>query len=110
MLIRRCLIAIGLVSAMAVTTPALAQSVSIHPGGVGIHFGHDHHDRDWRADRHERNWRADRHDRNWRADRHDRNRERAERGFAFERGRFGGCRTVTTEHDDGSVHRVRRCD
>jgi hypothetical protein len=28
----------------------------------------------------------------------------------YERGRYGGCRTVTIERDDGSVRRVRRCD
>jgi hypothetical protein len=118
MLIKRCLVALGFVSAMAISAPALAQGVSLHGPGVSLHFGHhDRGDRDRSWRRADRNWeRGDRdrsrrraeRDRNW--ERADRDRRRAERGFAFERERFGGCRTVTIEHDNGDVRRVRRCD
>jgi hypothetical protein len=63
-----------------------AQGVYIGPGGVGIDTG--------RPAYRERYYRGDRSD----------------RSYAYERGRFGGCRTVTIERDDGSVRRVRRCD
>ena len=85
MLIRSCLVALGLVSAMAIAAPAptLAQGVHIEgPGGVGVHIGPRHRERHYGGDR----------------------------SYAYERGRFGGCRTITIEHDDGSVRRVRRCD
>ena len=88
MLVTRALVALGFVGAMAIGTPAagLAQGVYIGPGGVGIDTG--------RPAYRERYYRRDRSD----------------RSYAYERGRFGGCRTVTIERDDGSVRRVRRCD
>jgi hypothetical protein len=91
MLVTRTLVALGFVGAMAIGTPApsLAQGVYIGPGGVGIDTGRP-------ADR-ERYYRGDRSD-------------RSDRSYAYERGRFGGCRTVTIERDDGSVRTVRRCD
>ena len=91
MLVTRTLVALGFVGAMAIGTPAasLAQGVYIGPGGVGIDIGRP-------ADR-ERYYRGDRSD-------------RSDRSYAYERGRFGGCRTVTIERDDGSVRTVRRCD
>jgi hypothetical protein len=84
MLVTRTLVALGFVGAMAMATPAptLAQGVYIGPSGVGVDTGRP----GWR----ERHYRD-----------HD---------YAYERGRFGGCRTVTIERDDGSVRRVRRCD
>jgi hypothetical protein len=101
MLIRSCLVALGLVSAMAIAAPAptLAQGVHIEgPGGVGVHIGPRHRERHYGGDRSYTNER-----RYHRGDRSD-------RSYAYERGRFGGCRTITIEHDDGSVRRVRRCD
>ena len=88
MLVTRTLAALGFVGAMAIGTPApsLAQGVYIGPGGVGIDTG--------RPAYRERYYRGDRSD----------------RSYAYERGRSGGCRTVTIERDDGSVRRVRRCD
>jgi hypothetical protein len=85
MLIRRCLVALGLFSAMAIASPAptLAQGVHIQGPGVGIDIG--------RPGYRERYYRGD-------------------RSYAYERGRFGGCRTITIERDDGIVRRVRRCD
>jgi hypothetical protein len=85
MLVTRTLVALGFVGVMAIATPApsLAQGVYIGPGGVGIDTG--------RPAYRERYYRG-------------------HRGYAYERGRFGGCRTVTIERDDGSVRRVRRCD
>jgi hypothetical protein len=85
MLVKRTLLALGFVGAMAIATPAtsLAQGVYIGPGGVGIDTG--------RPAYRERHYRG-------------------HRSYAYERGRFGGCRTVTIERDDGSVRRVRRCD
>jgi hypothetical protein len=84
MLVTRTLLAVGFVGAIALASPAptLAQGVYIGPGGVGLDTGR----RGWR----ERHYRD-----------HD---------YAYERGRFGGCRTVTIERDDGSVRRIRRCD
>ena len=84
MVIARTLVALGFVGAMAIGMPApsLAQGVYIGPGGVGIDTG--------RPAYRERSYR--------------------DRSYAYERGRFGGCRTVTIERDDGSVRRVRRCD
>jgi hypothetical protein len=85
MLVTRTLVALGFVGAMAIATPApsLAQGVYIGPGGVGIDTGRPAYRERY---------------------------HRAYRGYAYERGRFGGCRTVTIERDDGSVRRVRRCD
>jgi len=85
MLVTRTLVALGFVGAMAIGTaaPSLAQGVHIGPGGIGIDTG--------RPAYRERYYRGD-------------------RSYAYERGRFGGCRTVTIERDDGSVRRVRRCD
>jgi hypothetical protein len=85
MLVTRTLVALGFVGAMAIATPApsLAQGVYIGPGGVGIDTGRSAY-----RERYHRGY----------------------RGYAYERGRFGGCRTVTIERDDGSVRRVRRCD
>jgi len=84
MLVTRTLLAVGFVGAIALASPAptLAQGVYIGPGGVGLATGRP----GWR----ERHYRD-----------HD---------YAYERGRFGGCRTVTIERDDGSVRRIRRCD
>jgi hypothetical protein len=55
---------------------------------------------------HERHYRGDRtyERRHYRGDRD------VDRSYAYDRGRFGGCRTITIERDDGSVRRVRRCD
>jgi hypothetical protein len=39
-----------------------------------------------------------------------RERHYRDHNYAYERGRFGGCRNVTIERDDGTVRRVRRCD
>jgi hypothetical protein len=80
MLIRSCLVALGLISAMAIATPTptLTQGVYIEGPGMGIHFGR-------RGDR-ERHYRGDR-ERHYRGDRSD-------RSYAYERGRFGGCRTM----------------
>jgi hypothetical protein len=87
MLVTKTLAALGFVGAMAMATPApsLAQGVYIGPGGIGIDTG--------RPAYRERYYR-----------------DRDYRGYAYERERFGGCRTVTIERDDGSVRRVRRCD
>jgi hypothetical protein len=78
------LAALGFIGAMALGTsaPTLAQGVYVGPGGVGIDTG--------RPTYRERHYR--------------------DRSYAYERGRFGGCRTVTIERDDGSVRRIRRCD
>jgi len=86
MLIMRTLAALGFVGAMALGTPAptLAQGVYIGPGGVGVDVGRPTY--------------------------RDRERYRGDRSYAYERGRFGGCRTVTIERDNGSVRRIRRCD
>jgi hypothetical protein len=85
MLVTRTLVALGFVGAMAIgmSAPSLAQGVYIGPGGVGIDTGRPRYS--------ERYYRGD-------------------RSYAYERGRFGGCRTVTIERDDESVRRVRRCD
>jgi hypothetical protein len=84
-MLTRTLVAVGFVGAMAIATsaPSLAQGVYIGPGGVGIDTG--------RPAYRERYYRD-------------------HRGYAYERGRYGGCRTVTIERDNGSVRRVRRCD
>jgi hypothetical protein len=105
MLIRTCLVALGVVGAIAIATPAptLAQGVHIEgPGGVGVHIGRQGH--------RERHYRGDRSDRSYAYDRRHYRGDRTDRSYAYERGRFGGCRTVTIEHDDGDVRRVRRCD
>jgi hypothetical protein len=88
MWMKTSLAALGMMGALAAATPVptLAQGVYIGPGGVGIDTG--------RPAYRERYYRGDRSD----------------RSYAYERGRFGGCRTVTIERDDGSVRRVRRCD
>jgi hypothetical protein len=88
-MLTRTMLALGFVGAMAIGTPAptLAQGVYIGPGGVGIDTG--------RPAYRERYYRGDRD---------------YDRSYAYERGRFGGCRTITIERDDGSVRRVRRCD
>jgi hypothetical protein len=88
MLVTRTLAALGFVGAMAIGTPAssLAQGVYIGPGGIGIDTG--------RPAYRERYYSGDRID----------------RSYAYERGSFRGCRTVTIERDDGSMRRVRRCD
>src|SRR5437764_14901541 len=85
MLISRSLVALGFVGAitMAMPAPTLAQGVHIEGPGVGIDVG--------RPGYRERYYRGD-------------------RGYAYDRGRFGGCRTITIERDDGSVRRIRRCD
>jgi hypothetical protein len=85
MLVIRTLLALGFVGAMAIAAPAssVAQGVYIGPGGVRIDTG--------RPAYRERYYRG-------------------HRGYAYERGRFRGCRTVTIERDDGSVRGVRRCD
>jgi hypothetical protein len=85
MLIVRSLLALGFVGAIAVAAPAptLAQGVYIEGPGVGVDIGRPRYrDRDYRSDR----------------------------SYAYDRRRFGGCRTITIERDDGSVRRVRRCD
>jgi hypothetical protein len=84
MLSRTWLVALGFVSAMGVAAPAptLAQGVYLQGPGVGVEIG--------RPAYHERYYR--------------------DRSYAYDRGRFGGCRTITIERDDGSVRRVRRCD
>src|SRR5262249_32671485 len=73
--------------AMAVATPApsLAQGVYIGPGGVGVDTGPPRYREPYYSERY----------------------HRGDRGYAYERGRFGGCRTVTIERDDGSMRRVR---
>jgi hypothetical protein len=88
MWMKTSLAALGMMGALAAATPVptLAQGVYIGPGGVGIDTG--------RPAYRERYYRGDRSD----------------RSYAYERGRFGGCRTVTIERDDGSMRRVRRCD
>ena len=90
MVVTRALVALGFVGAMAIGTPApsLAQGVYIGPGGVGIDTGPPRYREPYYSERH----------------------YRGDRGYAYERGRCGGCRTVTIERDDGSVRRVRRCD
>jgi hypothetical protein len=84
MLVTRTLVALGFAGAMAIaaSAPTFGQGVYIGPGGVGVDTGRP----GWR----ERHYR--------------------DHNYAYERGRFGGCRTVTIERDDGSVRRVRRCD
>jgi len=84
MVVRTMLAALGFVGTMAVASPAptMAQGVYLQGPGVGVEIG--------RPGYHERYYR--------------------DRSYAYERGRFGGCRTVTIERDDGSVRRVRRCD
>ena len=84
MMVRTMLAALGFVGTMAVASPAptMAQGVYLQGPGVGVEIG--------RPGYHERYYR--------------------DRSYAYERGRFGGCRTVTIERDDGSVRRVRRCD
>jgi hypothetical protein len=85
MWMKTSLAALGMMGALAAATPVptLAQGVHIGPGGVGIDVGRP----------------------GWR-ERHD----RAYRGYAYERDRRPGCRTVTIERDDGSMKRIRRCD
>ena len=85
MLMTRSLVALGFVGAMTVATPAptLAQGVYFGERGVGIDMG--------RPSYRERHHRGD-------------------RSYAYDRGRFGGCRTITIERDDGSVRRIRSCD
>jgi hypothetical protein len=84
MVVRTMLVALGFVGAMAVARPAptMAQGVYLQGPGVGVEIG--------RPGYRERYYR--------------------DRSYAYERGRFGGCRTVTIERDGGSVRRVRRCD
>ena len=84
MWLKTSLAALGMMGALAAATPAptLAQGVYVGPGGVGIDTG--------RPAYRERHYR--------------------DHSYAYERGRFGGCRTVTIERDDGSVRRIRRCD
>jgi len=84
-MLTRTFVALGFVGAMTIGTPAptLAQGVYVGPGGVRVDTG--------RPAYLERRYRAD-------------------RSYAYERGRFGGCRTVTIERDDGRVRRIRRCD
>ena len=84
MWIKTSVAAFGIVAALAAATPAptLAQGVYVGPSGVGIDTG--------RPAYRERYYR--------------------DRSYAYERGRFGGCRTVTIERDNGSVRRIRRCD
>ena len=95
MLVTRALVALGFVGAMAIGIPApsLAQGVYIGPGGVGIDTGPPRYREPYYSEPYysERYYGRD-------------------RGYASERGRYGGCRTVTIERDDGSVRRVRRCD
>ena len=95
MLVTRALVALGFVGAMAIGIPApsLAQGVYIGPGGVGIDTGPPRYREPYYSEPYysERYYRGD-------------------RAYGYERGRYGGCRTVTIERDDGSVHRVRRCD
>jgi hypothetical protein len=83
-MLTRTLVALGFIGVIGIATPAptVAQGVYIGPGGVGVDTGRP----GWR----ERHYR--------------------DHNYAYERGRFGGCRTVTIERDDGSVRRVRRCD
>jgi hypothetical protein len=87
MLVRSTLVALAFIGAMAIgtPTPSLAQGVYIGPGGVGIDTGRPPYRERYYGDR-------------------------RDRSYAYERGRFGGCRTVTIERDDGSMRRVRRCD
>jgi hypothetical protein len=84
MLVRRMLAAFGLVGAMAFASPAptLAQGVYLQAPGVGVEIGRSGYREQYYRDR----------------------------SYAYERGRFGGCRTITIERDDGSVRRVTRCD
>jgi hypothetical protein len=86
---RECLAALAFASAMAVATPTpgLAQGVYLQRPGFGVDTG--------RPAYRERYYRGDRD---------------ADRSYAYERRRFGGCRTITIERDDGSVRTVRRCD
>jgi len=93
MLIRSCLVALGFVSAMAIVSPGptLAQGVYIDMGRPRYHERHYRGDRTYER----RHYRGDRD---------------VDRSYAYDRGRFGGCRTITIERDDGSVRRVRRCD
>jgi hypothetical protein len=85
MLISKWLVALGFVGAMAAGTPGptLAQGVYLQGPGVGVEIG--------RPAYRERYYRE-------------------HRGYAYDRERFGGCRTVTIERDDGSVRTIRRCD
>ena len=85
MWIKTSLAALGMLGALAAATPAptLAQGVYVGPGGVGVDIGRP-------------GWRE---------------RDRAYRGYAYERGFRGrGCRTVTIHRDDGSMKSIRRCD
>jgi hypothetical protein len=100
MLLKKCLVALGVVGAMAIATPAptLAEGVYLQGPGFGVDIGRSgrmgvdigrHRDRDF-----DRPLYRDRY-----GDRYDR----------YER-RYGGCKNITIERDDGSVRRTRRCD
>jgi hypothetical protein len=82
---------LGMMCALAAVspTPAVAQGVYIGPGGVGIDTGRPAYRERYYDERYY---------------------DRSDRSYAYERGRFGGCRTVTIERDDGSMKRIRRCD
>jgi len=84
MLVTRTLVALGFVGVMGIAAPAptLAQGVYLQEPGVGVEIGRSGYREGYYRDR----------------------------SYAYERGRFGGCRTITIERDDGSMRRVRRCD
>lgn len=84
MLVRRTLVALAVIGGFATGTPgsALAQGVYLQGPGVGVEIGRPAYREHYYRDR----------------------------SYAYDRERFGGCRTITIERDDGSVRKVRRCD
>ena len=84
-------ILLGLLAAagIAIATPVVPASAQVTVdtpvGGVTV----GHRDRDYYSDRYYRDYDSPRY-----------------RGYA----RYGGCRTITIQRDDGSFKRIRRCD
>jgi hypothetical protein len=83
-MVTKTLVALGFIGAIAVAGPAptLAQGVYLQGPGFGVDIGQPRY----------------------------RERFHRDHSYAYDRERFGGCRTITIERDDGSVRRVRRCD
>ena len=84
----KSLILLGIAAAMTfyAPTPSKAQGIGIEAPGVGVRIGE--------PDR-----------------RRYREHRRGDRGFREREVRGGqNCRTVTIEHDNGTVRRIRRCD
>jgi hypothetical protein len=84
MWIKTSLAALGMMGALAASTPTptLALEVNVGRGGVGVDTGRP----GWRHDR-----------------------DRAYRAYGYER-HSRGCKTVTIRRDDGSMKQIRRCD